>query len=61
MSCNKTWHTKMVDQTIELDDVPSDAFLKTLWSLSIVIMVIQVPVHNYLQLLNILPQPLVVF
>lgn len=61
MSCNKTWCTKTVDQTIELDDVPSDAFLKTLWSLSIVIMVIQVPVHNYLQLLSILPQPLVVF
>lgn len=50
----------MVDQIIELDDLPSDAFLNTLWSLSVVIMVIQVPVHNYLQLLNILPQPLAV-
>lgn len=61
VSCNKTWCTKMVDQIIELDELPSDAFLKTLWSLSIVIMVIQVPVHNYLQLLNILPQLLAVF
>lgn len=51
----------MVNQIIELDDLPSDAFLKTLWSLSVVITVIQVPVHNYLQLLNILPQPFVVF
>lgn len=59
--CNKTWCTKMVDQIIELDGLPSDAFLKTLWSLSIVIMVIQVPLHNYLQQLDILPQPLAVF
>lgn len=51
----------MVDQIIELNSLPSDAFLKPLWLFSLVIMVIQVPVHNYLQLFNILPQPLVVF
>jgi len=51
----------MVDQIVEFHHLPSDAFLKTLWSLSTVIVVIQVPVHNCLQLLNILPQPLVVF
>lgn len=35
----ETWFTKIVDQIIELSDLPSDTFLKTV---SIVVMVIPV-------------------
>lgn len=61
VSCSKTRCTKIGDQITGLNDLPGDTFLKTFWSLSIVVIVIPVPVHNYLKLLNNLPKPLLVF